>query len=208
MSKSVRKIGTNNQLFSLEFPVTMPAVIKNPINIVKLNFKPEMRSTLVDIILKHGDEQNHSSNVKADMTDWFMHHHYAEFKQLALHAEVQSKLMTKDPVPLFTNECWGAVYHKGEETKAHSHWGNLWSWCYYLEVPQDAPPIRFLDTYVPDLKKITELDVYPEEDDLLIFSSWHKHCVPKSESNDRRIMIAGNVQIDSGDGSSAEPNLH
>ena len=91
MSKSVRKIGTNNQLFSLEFPVTMPAVIKNPINIVKLNFKPEMRSTLVDIILKHGDEQNHSSNVKADMTDWFMHHHYAEFKQLALHAEVQSK---------------------------------------------------------------------------------------------------------------------
>ena len=141
-----------------------------------------------------GDEQNHVSNVKADMTDWFMHKKYKEFKELSIHAEAVANQMIEDPVAMFTFDCWGAVYRKGDETVIHSHWGNLWSWCYYLKIPNDSPPFRFEDTFQSGTNDVTSFDIYPEVDDLLIFPSWFKHSVPKMECDGERIMIAGNIQ--------------
>tara|TARA_Y100001938_G_C8060066_1_gene416704 strand:+ start:516 stop:1103 length:588 start_codon:yes stop_codon:yes gene_type:complete len=189
-----RKIANEGKFYNLEFPISIPAVINNPIQLLKLNLDPNHRESLKNIILDLGDEQKHSSNVKADMTSWFMHRNYQEFKQLSIRAEVQAKTITQNAIPTRTNECWGAVYRKGDETKAHNHWGNIWSWCYYLEVPDDSPPIRFIDTFFPESKKTNDFDIYPQEDDILIFPSWFRHCVPKSESDGLRIMVAGNIQ--------------
>ena len=131
------------------------------------------------------------------MTDWFMHEKYKEFKKLTIHAEAVAKQMTnRGPVPTFTIECWGAVYRKGEYTKKHNHWGSLWSWCYYLEVPPDASPFRFEDIIEQGKEEGAPFDVYPKEDDILMFPSWLQHSVPKMESNSERIMVAGNIQID------------
>ena len=195
-NKLTRKCAIGSSDYKIDFPLTLPAVIRNPIELRQLNLEASLRGTLTDIIVDLGDEQNHSSNVKADMTDWFMHQKYKEFKELSIHAESVAKQMTKDPVAMFTFDCWGAVYRKGEYTKKHSHWGNLWSWCYYLEVPPDAPPFRFEDITEMGESEPSSFDVYPKENDLLMFPSWVSHSVPKSESNSERIMVAGNIQID------------
>ena len=195
-NKLTRKCAIGSSDYKIDFPLTLPAVIRNPIELRQLNLEASLRGTLTDIIVDLGDEQNHSSNVKADMTDWFMHQKYKEFKELSIHAEAVAKQMTKDPVAMFTFDCWGAVYRKGEYTKKHSHWGNLWSWCYYLEVPPDAPPFRFEDITEMGESEPSSFDVYPKENDLLMFPSWVSHSVPKSESNSERIMVAGNIQID------------
>ena len=193
-NKLTRKCAIGSSDYKIDFPLTLPAVIRNPIELRQLNLEDDIRGILTDIIVDRGDEQNHSSNVKADMTDWFMHQKYKEFKELSIHAEAVAKQMTKDPVAMFTFDCWGAVYRKGEYTKKHSHWGNLWSWCYYLEVPPDAPPFRFEDITEMGESEPSSFDVYPKENDLLMFPSWVSHSVPKSESNSERIMVAGNIR--------------
>ena len=205
-NKLTRKCTIGLTDYKVHFPLTLPAVIDNPIELRQLNLEASLRGTLTDIIVDLGDEQNPSSNVKADMTDWFMHQKYKEFKELSIHAEAVAKQMTKDPVAMFTFDCWGAVYRKGEYTKKHSHWGNLWSWCYYLEVPPDAPPFRFEDITEMGESEPSSFDVYPKENDLLMFPSWVSHSVPKSESNSERIMVAGNIQTDHS--SSSQPNLN
>ena len=143
-----RKVGADGEFFSLDFPVAIPNIQKNPVHLVKMNLETPMISSLKEIIRSHGDEQQHASNVKADMTDWFMHEKYQEFKQLSICVEAELKRVTggaknretQKEIPYVTTECWGAVYRKGEKTIPHTHWGSLWSWCYYLKVPDDAPP--------------------------------------------------------------------
>ena len=193
-NKIIRKCGTHGKEYKLEFPITIPAVIQNPIELVKLGVSSTMRQSLKDIILNRGDEQNHVTNVKADMTDWFMHKKYKEFKELSIHAEAIADQMTEEHIATFNFDCWGAVYRKGDETVIHSHWGNLWSWCYYLEVPPDASPFRFEDIIEQGKEEGAPFDVYPKEDDILIFPSWLQHSVPKMESNSERIMVAGNIR--------------
>ena len=193
-NKLTRRCTVGSSDYKIDFPLTLPAVIRNPIELRQLNLEASLRGTLTDIIVDRGDEQNHSSNVKADMTDWFMHKKYKEFKELSIHAEAVANQMIEDPVAMFTFDCWGAVYRKGDETVIHSHWGNLWSWCYYLKIPNDSPPFRFEDTFQSETNDVTSFDIYPEDDDLLIFPSWFKHSVPKIECDGERIMIAGNIQ--------------
>ena len=187
-----RKVGADGELFSLDFPVAIPNIQKNPVHLVKMNLETPMISSLKEIIRSHGDEQQHASNVKADMTDWFMHTRYKEFKELSIFTEALSKKISKDNIDVMTFDCWGAVYRKGEETIKHTHWGNLWSWCYYLKVPSDSPPFRFEDI---GEGKTASFDIYPQEDDLLMFPSWISHSVPVSQSDEERIMVAGNIQL-------------
>ena len=208
MSKEKRKVGTDGELYSLDFPVEIPTIQKNPVHLVRMNLEASMISSLKKIIRSHGDEQEHASNVKADMTDWFMHHQYQEFKQLSIRVEGELKKVTggsgdkatQKDLPYLTTECRGAIYRKGDQTVPHTHWGSLWSWCYYLKVPEDAPPFRFANvisktSMVDNNLESKFLDVYPQEDDLIFFPSWMVHCVPKSNSNQERVMIAGNVDI-------------
>ena len=89
-----RKVGADGELFSLDFPVAIPNVQKNPVHLVKMNLETPMISSLKEIIRSHGDEQQHASNVKADMTDWFMHEKYQEFKQLSICVEAELKRVT------------------------------------------------------------------------------------------------------------------
>ena len=192
-----RKCAAYGKEYNLEFPVTIPTVVQSPVQVVSLGLDSDLQKRLIDIILSRGDEQKHATNVKADMTNWQMHQRYIEFKNLSILAEAQAKTLTRSPVETFTFECWGAVYRKGDETAIHNHWGNLWSWSYYLKVPPYSPPFRFEDTFqsTQDVTNdVTSLDVWPENDDLIIFPSWFKHSVPKMKCDGERIMIAGNIQ--------------
>ena len=189
---SKRKCTVESIDYDVDFPMTVSATVRCPIELRKLNLNANTRSSLIELILEHGDEQNHASNVKADMTDWFMHTRYKEFKELSIFAEAVANELFNADITIYTQECWGAVYRKGEETIKHTHWGNLWSWCYYLKVPSDSPPFRFEDI---GEGKTASFDIYPQEDDLIMFPSWISHSVPVSQSDEERIMVAGNIQL-------------
>ena len=109
-----------------------------------------------------------------------------EFKALSDIVLMVAKDMVKTPAPLYTSECWGAVYTQGQETKVHNHWPFLWSWCYYVKTPDGSSPLVF-----PESKMMFE----PNEGELIIFSSLAKHYVPPCSCEDKRIMIAGNIGL-------------
>ena len=90
-----RKCTVESTDYEIPFPMTVSATVRCPIELKKLNLNAQTRSSLIELILEHGDEQNHASNVKADMTDWFMHTRYKEFKELSIFAEALSKKYPK-----------------------------------------------------------------------------------------------------------------
>jgi hypothetical protein len=54
-------------------------------------------------------------------------------------------------------------------------------------VDRTSPPLIF-----PEVKQVFE----PELGDLIIFPSYIKHFVPKSESENERIVVAGNISFE------------
>ena len=88
----------------------------------------------------------------------------------------------------FTFDCWGAIYEQYHHTKPHTHGPALWSWCYYLQVPENAPPLYFREA---------KLKVYPKPDEIIIFPGHVTHEVPKAnEMIGERIILAGNIYLD------------
>mgnify|MGYP003129751164 CR=1 FL=1 len=172
-------------------------------NLLKMDeeYIQPLHNKLLDIIINTGDKQNKSSNVKADMTDWDMHTKYEDFETLGKIVKVllvQDTLPTNKNEPIETKhkynirEMWGAVYRKGNYTIKHWHWPCTWSFGYYLKTSENTPPIVF-NNVVRDTK-IGSLNYYPKIGDLVMFPSEIYHEVPIQETNEERIMIAGNLQ--------------
>ena len=172
-----------------DFNVRFPIYETNILNITNTKYKNadfSLHENLERIILETGDEMNKSTNVKADMTNWTMHKTHTGFKQLADIVISIANQLAKVKPPLYTSECWGAVYGKGEETKEHNHWPCLWSWCYYVKAPKGSSPLIFTEG---------NIEFEPTEGDLIIFSSLVNHKVPKCECEEPRVMIAGNIGV-------------
>ena len=87
---------------------------------------------------------------------------------------------------LYTRRCWGASYTKSEYAKEHNHTPNLYSWCYYVRMPDGSSPLIF-----PEAQQI----IYPNEGDLILFSGLVRHYVPPNKSVEPRIMLAGNISV-------------
>ena len=66
---------------------TINAVIECQIEQKKLNLDASTRKNLIRIIRECGDEQNHCTNIKANMTNWAIQNQHQEFKELTLIAE-------------------------------------------------------------------------------------------------------------------------
>ena len=174
-----------------DFHVRFPIYETNILNLTNAKHPDadfSLHENLERMILETGDEMKKSTNVKADMTNWTMHKTHTGFKQLADIVMSIAGQLTKTKPPLYTSECWGAVYGEGEETKVHSHWPYLWSWCYYVKAPEGSSPLVF-----PETKPTICFE--PNEGDLIIFSSLAKHSVPPCKCKDKRIMIAGNIGV-------------
>ena len=71
---------------------------------------------------------------------------------------------------------------------AHAHWPNIWSWGYYVKVPQGSSPLVF-----PEGKE-GNYYVFPQVGDLVIFPAWIKHEVPPSAVDEDRMLVGGNIE--------------
>ena len=162
-------------------------VIRRPLSLHHLH------KDMADIIRSHKYEEERKSNVQAYMTNYFLHKQYSIINDVCNAAiEIVKSIQIQDQKGnldrFFTFDCWGAIYEQYHHTKPHTHGPALWSWCYYLQVPENAPPLYFREA---------KLKVYPKPDEIVIFPGHVTHEVPKAnEMIGERIILAGNIYLD------------
>ena len=144
-------------------------------------------------IRKTGDEIKHASNVKANMTEWRTHQKNIHFMRIANAALFLCQEGMKTKYPLEIGDCWGALYKKGEHTISHHHFPFTWSFTYYVKVSEHTAPLIFENVMNPQDKSFVNMPIQPKKGDLFIFPSQLRHSVPKQETDDERIMVAGNI---------------
>ena len=102
---------------------------------------------------------------------------------------------------------WAIINKKNSFNVTHNHQNCYFSAAYYVKKPKNSGDITFFDpkeakTYrFPKIEKYTEysaetVTIKPEEGDLLIFPSYLYHSVDKNLSEDDRIIVSFNVDID------------
>ena len=161
-----------------------PFHVNFPIIKEKVSFGEEFDEQLIFIIRGRGDTQRHKTNVKADMTDWFMQKQHKQFQEVGDKAiEIAIKNSPYDmEMELF--DCWGVIYQKDDWTKAHDHWPHPWSFVYYIRCGEKDAPLQFPDA---------DLSVYPSSGQIVLFPGWVRHAVPPQDHDSERIVVAGNI---------------
>tara|TARA_B100000497_G_scaffold119221_1_gene146368 strand:+ start:276 stop:848 length:573 start_codon:yes stop_codon:yes gene_type:complete len=162
-------------------------VIRRPLSLHHLH------KDMADIIRSHKHEEERKSNLKGYMTNFFLHKKYEMIDIVCNEAiDIVKSIQVKDQKgtldKFFTFDCWGGIYNQNDYALPHTHGPALWSWCYYIQVPDNAPPLYFQEA---------KLKVYPKPDEIVIFPGHVIHEVPKaSEMTEERIVIAGNIYLD------------
>jgi|TARA_R110002074_G_scaffold193663_2_gene359525 hypothetical protein len=149
----------------------------------------DLQNVLVRKCKSIGDEQKRKTNVKADMTNFFMHETDKDFEAIANKAIELAHDNNPLPVNLkmSTYDCWGAVYKKGDMSRRHDHWPYIWSWVYNVECCDNCTPLVFNDTTYSIKPKVGRLTMFP---------GWIKHSVPEHKCDHDRIVVAGNISED------------
>ena len=154
----------------------------------KLN-EPELNKTLIKIIDQRGDEQAHSTNIKAYMTSYKMQSEMG-FKELQDRVLDIIRIITlqiyKQVTQYTCSDMWGAKYKSGEGAIIHHHWPSTWSFVYYLTAPKNAPGLFF-----PDSNE--EIEIEPGL--LLVFKGDVAHGVKPTEFEGYRYIVAGNYLV-------------
>ena len=127
-----------------------------------------------------------TSHVKSYMTDWRMHEQYESFEIIGdIACKEAARISMKMFKPnMIIGETWGIVYNKGKHTKRHSHFPYTYAFGYYLTDTKNSSPLIF-----PTANKT----IHPKKGDLIIFPGHVQHEVPILETEEERIMIAGNL---------------
>ena len=144
-----------------------------------------LNSDLIKTIKKVGDTQNRKTNVKADMTDWFMQRKYQIFNSVGDIAIKFAQEASPFEAQFELYDIWGAVYKRNDFTKPHDHWPHPWSFSYYVK-SDGTTPIIF-----PEGGHY----FYPKTNDIIVFPSILRHIVPIHESDEERIIVSGNINI-------------
>jgi len=185
---SLKELSNNLQIED-EFHtfVKSERVIRRPLSLHHLH------KDMADIIRSHKYEEERKSNVQAYMTNYFLHKKYSIVNDVCNAAiEIVKSIQVKDQKgtldKFFTFDCWGAIYSVDDYTKPHTHGPALWSWVYYIQVPNNAPPLYFSEA---------NLRIHPKPDELILFPGHVLHEVPTAIGmSEERIVLAGNIYLD------------
>ena len=176
--KKLTQLRTNPS--SIDFDVKFPVVQKNYSN-------KELQQRLAQTCRDIGDIQKLSTNVQASMTGWYMHETNSDFMEVCRMAmDFAYENSPRQGVPFMPYDCWGAIYSKGNYTKRHEHWPQIWSWVYNVECCEDCSPLKFDDAY--NCKSIQ-----PKNGNMILFPGWIRHSVPEHQCDHDRIILAGNL---------------
>tara|TARA_B100001250_G_C19782420_1_gene782473 strand:- start:644 stop:1384 length:741 start_codon:yes stop_codon:yes gene_type:complete len=139
---------------------------------------------------EQGDQQNHETNVKGAMTDWYMAHKpgFKELTAIAVEFSRQAFPWITHPMGWDT---WGNRYTSGQYAKSHWHRPAQISWTYYPKVDDDHPGLYFPDMATEN--GVPGITVIPEDGDLLMWEGLIRHQVHTKEFKNPRYVIAGNM---------------
>ena len=102
---------------------------------------------------------------------------------------------------------WSIINKKGSFNIQHNHANAYLSSAYYVRYPEKSGSIKFFDPReqknirYPKIKNYTDIsavitEITPKEGDLLIFPSYLYHSVGENLSEDDRIIVSFNVDVD------------
>ena len=102
---------------------------------------------------------------------------------------------------------WSIINKKGSFNIQHNHPNAYLSAVYYVKMPINSGNIKFFDPKeqksirYPKIKNYTDIsalitEITPKEGDLLIFPSYLYHSVAENFSEEDRMIISFNVDID------------
>ena len=179
--KELRQLRTNPS--SISFDVKFPVAQKDC-------FNEELQKRLAQACRDIGDIQKSSTNVQASMTGWYMHETNSDFMEVCRMAmDFAYENSPRQGVPFMPYDCWGAIYSKGNYTKTHEHWPQIWSWVYNVECCEKCTPLAFNDA--PQGAHY----VYPKSGNMILFPGWIRHSVPEHQCDHDRIILAGNLGV-------------
>ena len=141
---------------------------------------------IIKEILNLGDEQNRSTNVKADCTSFHTHRYSNTFKYLTNYLNV---LYPKHSV----EELWGCTYRQGDFAKTHDHSGFDFAFVWFVDTCSFCSPLIFPDTehlWLPPLASIK-----PLTGNLRVFRGRDIHYVPPHTCKHDRMVISGNMAL-------------
>jgi hypothetical protein len=142
-------------------------------------------------IEEQGDRQEHDTNVKGTMTDWYCAH-LPGFKELgSLACE-----FARTAYPWITHpmawDTWGNKYTSEQYAAIHWHRPAQISWTYYPKLDPDHPGLFFPDMADGHDAK-PGITVLPESGDMLMFLGGTRHGVKPTKFKNPRYVIAGNI---------------
>lgn len=200
----------------------------------KMPIAPAMRETLVDAVLEMGNATADRAEGMAWTGDTrghgFLHRdpRFAElFKGLAAHLAGYLELLkiAPDKLYLYYTRSWPTISLGEEEILPHTHAQSHLSLVYYLKKPANSGGIAFLDRasaneFAPKLFhedmfrqgivsqptafNSPQINVDPEEDDVLVFPSKAEHKTQPNRSGEARISIAIDIVATARDASLLE----
>ena len=136
---------------------------------------------IVDNILSIGDEQNGTTAVKADVTDWNIEEYTIESQLNVLY-------------PKHTiEELWGCTYRQGDFAETHCHRGFDKSFVWFVDTCTHCSPLIFPDPEHPWMPPLAS--IRPSRGNLIVFNSNDIHYVPPHTCKHHRMVLSGNMSL-------------
>ena len=131
---------------------------------------------IVDNILSIGDEQNGTTAVKADVTDWNIEEYTIESQLNVLY-------------PKHTiEELWGCTYRQGDFAETHCHRGFDKSFVWFVDTCTHCSPLIFPDPEHPWMPPLAS--IRPSRGNLIVFNSNDIHYVPPHTCQHHRMVLS------------------
>jgi|TARA_A100001035_G_scaffold54479_1_gene40085 hypothetical protein len=136
---------------------------------------------IVDNILSIGDEQNGTTAVKADVTDW-------NIEEYTLESQL-NVLYPKHTI----EEIWGCTYRQGDFAETHCHRGFDKSFVWFVDTCTHCSPLIFPDPEHPWMPPLAS--IRPSRGNLIVFNSNDIHYVPPHTCKHHRMVLSGNMSL-------------
>jgi len=112
-----------------------------------------------------------------------------------------------NPDKVKIDQIWSVINKRGSINIQHNHPNSFLSAAYYVKFPKNSGNIKFFDPKeqknirFPKIENYTDVsavitEITPKEGDLLIFPSYLYHAVAENLSEEDRIIISFNVDIE------------
>jgi uncharacterized protein (TIGR02466 family) len=128
--------------------------------------------------------------------------HFAKLADLILNES--KKIINSDKIVPFITSMWINIHDNKGFNHLHTHPGSWYSGAFYLKCPENCGQISFTDP-----RPAAEMSIYesftigknihcigPSAGDLIMFPSWLPHLVEQNLSDDSRISISFNIELD------------